>query len=154
MDPRERQNLKLPEAEEGGRGRPPYTSPPDTVIPSNPSDRMVPISDSRTQQTSPENNAPTLVQAAPVAASPVEVWVHRSWIVIYVVFCIWIGIVVAALPWFNGGRAWTDNAFAMAYPGLRAILQMNFVRGLVTGVGLMNIWLGVWEAVHYQEPKA
>jgi hypothetical protein len=114
---------------------------------------MVPISDSSTQQTSANDSRPTLVQATPATASPVEVWVHRSWIVIYVVFCIWIGIVVAALPWFNSGRAWTDNAFAMAYPGLRSILQMNFVRGLVTGVGLMNIWLGVWEAVHYREQK-
>jgi hypothetical protein len=24
----------------------------------------------------------------------------------------------------------------------------------VTGVGLMNIWLGVWEAVHYREQKS
>jgi hypothetical protein len=153
MEPRK--DHRLPEAEEdGGRGRPRYTNSPDTVIPSNPSDQMAPTSDSRTQQTPSENSVPTLVQASPAAASPVEMWVHRSWIVIYVVFCIWIGIVVAALPWFNDGRAWTDNAFAMAYPELRAILKMNFVRGVVTGVGLMNIWLGVWEAVHYREQKS
>jgi hypothetical protein len=151
MDPRDEEKPSLPPGEEqGGRGRPPYTR---EVITSN-TDRMVPISDSRMPSTSPQNDGPTLLQATPVTASPVEVWVHRSWIVIYVVFCIWIGIVVAALPWFNAGRAWTDNAFAMAYPGLRSVLQMNFVRGLVTGVGLLNIWLGVWEAVHYREQKA
>jgi hypothetical protein len=151
MDPRERQNHRLPEAEEGGRGRQPYTSPHDTVIPSNPSDHMAPTSDSRTEQTSPENSGPTLVQASSVAASPVEMWVHRSWIVIYVVFCIWIGIVVAALPWT---RVWTDNSFVMSLPELRAILKLNFVRGIVTGVGLLDLWLGVWEAVHYREQKA
>ena len=132
---------------EGGRGRPPYTN---EVIPSN-ADRMAPMSDSPTQTPATENDGPTLVQPSPAPASPVEVWVHRSWIVMYVVFCIWIGIVVASLPWT---RVWTENSLVMAHPGLRSILQLNFVRGVVTGIGLLDLWLGVWEAVHYREQKA
>lgn len=69
----------------------------------------------------------------------------------YVVFCIWIGVVIAALPWT---RVWTDNSIVVSYPGLRSILQLNFVRGLVTGIGLLDLYLGVWEAVHYRELKA
>src|SRR5437899_727624 len=96
MDPRDQEK---PEATDGGRERPPHTAPPNSVIPSNPSDRMAPISDSRSQASAPENGGPALVESQPVSGSPVEVWVHRSWIVIYVVFCIWIGVVIAALPW-------------------------------------------------------
>jgi hypothetical protein len=144
-------NIKGPSGDsiqqEGGRERPPYTG---EVIPSNPSDRMAPISDNRTQANHSENGGPTLVQPTPVSVSPVEVWVHRSWIVMYVVFCIWIGVVIAALPWT---RVWTDNSIVMSYPGLRSILQLNFVRGIVTGLGLLDLYLGVWEAVHYRELK-
>src|SRR4051794_6056472 len=147
MDPRDQERPPETLHEEGGRGRPPNTG---EMVTSN-TDRMAPISDSGTQQSIPENNGPTLVQPTAANVSPVEVWVHRSWIVIYVVFCIWIGIVVAALPWT---RVWTDNSFVMSLPELRAILKLNFVRGIVTGIGLLDLWLGVWEAVHYREQKA
>lgn len=133
--------------EQGGRGHPPYMG---EVVPSN-TDRMVPISDNTSQASAQEDGGPTLVQPTPISSSPVEVWVHRSWIVMYVVFCIWIGVVIAALPWT---RVWTDNSIVMSYPGLRSMLQLNFVRGLVTGIGLLDLYLGVWEAVHYRELKS
>jgi hypothetical protein len=49
---------------------------------------------------------------------------------------------------------WTDNGLATSLPKLREILQMNFVRGIVTGVGLVDVWIGIWEAVRYRENKA
>lgn len=87
---------------------------------------------------------------APAGASPVAVWIDRIGLVIKVVFYIELGMLLAILPWT---RVWTDNSLIVSYPGFRAFLQHNFVRGLVTGVGLVDIWIGVWEAVHYRDPK-
>jgi hypothetical protein len=103
----------------------------------------------------PENAGPTVVKAAADTTSepeesPVAVWIHRITLVVYVMFCIEIGLVLAVLPW---RPVWTDNSIVIAYPMLRAFLGNNFVRGVVTGVGLLDLWIGIWDAVHYREHK-
>ena len=77
------------------------------------------------------------------------VWSHRLSLVVLVVFCIELGMLLAILPWTT---VWNQNSFLAAYPGLRAVAQNNFVRGLATGLGLVDIWIGIWEAVHYRDP--
>ncbi len=79
-----------------------------------------------------------------------RLWAERIFLVVYVVFCIELGMLLAVLPWT---RIWTDNNLLNAYPWLHSILQGNFARGIITGIGLVDIWLGVWEAVHYHEAK-
>lgn len=87
----------------------------------------------------------------PHAGSAGRLWLDRMWMVIYVAFCIEVGILLTVLPWY--GRVWTDNSFMMAHPMLRTLAAGNFVRGVVTGLGLVDIWLGISAAVHYREPK-
>jgi hypothetical protein len=36
---------------------------------------------------------------------------------------------------------------------LRVFFHSYFVRGLVTGLGLVDLWLGISEAVQYREKK-
>jgi hypothetical protein len=55
------------------------------------------------------------------------------------------------LPWT---LAWTQNSLILHYPNLRDFLGLNFVRGLASGLGLVDIWVGIWEAVHYREREA
>ena len=86
------------------------------------------------------------------AAPPVPrfvVWSHRLSLVVLVVFCIELGMLLAILPWTT---VWNQNSFLIAYPSLRAFMQNNFVRGIATGRGLVDIWIGIWEAVHYRDP--
>ncbi len=75
-------------------------------------------------------------------------WVARLGLFIFVSFCIEVGMVLIALPWT---QLWTTNAFVLAHPGWRDVLQHHFVRGAVSGLGLVNIWMGISEAVHYRE---
>jgi hypothetical protein len=82
--------------------------------------------------------------------SPVAIWIDRIGLVIKVIFYIEMGILLVVLPWIS---VWTDNNLILAYPTLRAILQHNFVRGAVSGIGLVDIWIGIWEAVHYRDRK-
>lgn len=100
----------------------------------------------------PAGSGPTLVpprQQPEADGHPsVVLWMHRISLVIYVIFCIEIGMLLAILPWT---RVWTENGLVVAYPIIKAFLVQNFVRGAVTGIGLLDIWLGIWEAVHYRE---
>ncbi len=86
--------------------------------------------------------------AAPPAAAP-PLWLLRVWVVIRVAFLIELGMVVVVLPWT---RAWTENTLLLAYPAIRLFLQNYFVRGLISGLGFINIGLGIWEALSYKEP--
>lgn len=79
------------------------------------------------------------------------VWSHRLSLVVFVVFCIELGMLLAILPWTT---VWNQNSFLGDYPTIKAFVQHNFVRGVATGLGLVDIWIGIWEAVHYHDPVA
>lgn len=104
------------------------------------------------QPASSAGTGPELVaQGTPPPPSSVALWIDRVALVIRVVFYIELGMLLAVLPWT---RLWTENGLVTSLPKLREILQMNFVRGLVTGVGLVDVWIGIWEAVRYRETKS
>jgi hypothetical protein len=44
------------------------------------------------------------------------------------------------MPWWPA--FWEHNYFAMAWPPLRTILSNNFVRGAVSGLGVVNLFAG------------
>jgi len=75
-------------------------------------------------------------------------WLRRLSLVTLVMFCVWIGMLLVALPWT---RIWTENALLAGSPALRGISQNPAVRGAVSGLGFIDIWLGLWEALRYRE---
>jgi hypothetical protein len=34
------------------------------------------------------------------------------------------------------------------------LIGNNFVRGAISGIGIIDLWIGIWEAVHYRDPVA
>lgn len=94
------------------------------------------------------SQGPVLVPTRDASAEPV--WVRRLKLVVYVLFCIELGMLLAVLPWT---RVWSDNSFLLAHAGVRDFLHQDFIRGAVTGLGLVDIWLGIREAVNYRENR-
>ncbi len=78
----------------------------------------------------------------------IPIWMQRANLVMRFLICVWVGMILCVLPWT---MAWTDNALILSLPKLRAILTLDFVRGMITGIGLIDIWIGIWEAVHYHD---
>src|SRR5271166_1971276 len=100
----------------------------------------------------PEQDGPVLVMPPPQKPKRQRLWVRRFWLVIFVLFCLEVGIILTVLPWT---RVWTENSLLLGHPELRAFLLQNFVRGLISGLGLVDIWMGIAEAVRYREgPEA
>ncbi len=77
-------------------------------------------------------------------------WMRRLSLVVFVTFCVELGLLLAILPWT---RLWSENGLLLEHPMIREILQHNFMRGAVSGLGLVDAWLGIWEAVRYREAK-
>ncbi|HXX27700.1 MAG TPA: hypothetical protein VEI99_04500 [Terriglobales bacterium] len=67
---------------------------------------------------------------------------------LFVFVCAVVGVLLVIVPW---RPEWTDNRFLLTNPGLRSVIGNGFVRGIVSGLGLLDIWIGFWEAIHYRE---
>jgi hypothetical protein len=77
------------------------------------------------------------------------VWLQRVSLFVLVLFCVYLGVLVMVLPWWP--RIWDHNMFIQARPTLAAILHNGAVRGIISGLGLLDIWIGISEAVHYRD---
>jgi hypothetical protein len=80
----------------------------------------------------------------------IELWLHRLTVLMFVFVCASVGVFLVILPW---RPEWTHNHLLLSYPGLRQFIASGFVRGVVSGLGMLDIWIGFWEAVHYREEK-
>jgi len=93
------------------------------------------------------------LETPPAPPQPVEaqaeipLWLQRLFVIVYVVFCIELGLALVALPW----TPWWNNPLLAHLPTLRHFLQLGFVRGAVSGLGILDLWLGISEAVHYRD---
>jgi hypothetical protein len=83
---------------------------------------------------------------------PAPVWLQRLSLVVMVLFCFYIGGLLTVLPW--SPRYWDHNGWLLAHPAVEAVVQRGWVRGLVSGVGLMDIWIGVSELLHYRDHRS
>jgi len=69
---------------------------------------------------------------------------------VYVLFCVTLGLTLIKLPW---SEVWFENGFLNRWPQLQHLVHLGFVRGAVSGLGVIDIWLGVHEAIHYRERR-
>ncbi len=107
-------------------------------------------SDPKTSPAAPVDDTPLPVADYRATTDPHRspLWLHRFWLVIFVVFCVELGLLLIVLPWT---QFWTNNSLLAGLPAIRRLLGHNFVRGLASGLGLVDIWIGIAEAVHYRE---
>jgi hypothetical protein len=102
-----------------------------------------PIPPSRETQTG-------ILDPPPVHESPsaVQVWMHRISVFLFVLISAVAGVLLIILPWTP---EWTDNYLLLSFPSLRTVVANGFFRGICSGLGLLDIWIGFWEALHYHE---
>jgi len=79
-----------------------------------------------------------------------ELWLHRITTLTFGLVCAVVGVLLVILPW---RPEWTDNHLLMASPTFRAFVANGFVRGICSGLGVLDIWIGFSEAIHYHEEK-
>ena len=99
---------------------------------------------SSTESTAPPDGAP--VPKAP--PSLLRVWLRRIAVLSFVFFCATLGVMLMILPW---RPEWSDNPLLLPYPTIRAFVGNGFTRGVAMGLGVLNVWIGFWEAIQYRE---
>jgi hypothetical protein len=63
---------------------------------------------------------------------------------LYVAFFLEVGLLLIVLPW---SAFWERNYFADAWPSLAPVIRNNFIRGGVTGIGVVNLIAGFADLV-------
>jgi hypothetical protein len=88
-------------------------------------------------------------QLSPHPTHP-PVWAKRLLLVVEVAIAVWAGMLVMVLPWT---RLWTENPLLSGWPSIKLFLDQSFVRGMISGIGLVDVWIGISDAVHYRDLK-
>lgn len=77
-------------------------------------------------------------------------------IVFFILICFEIGILLVILPWIPS-PSWSENyllvlaADKVHWPWLALAMKSGYTRGAVTGLGVLNILLGVWEIINFKK---
>lgn len=83
----------------------------------------------------------------------------RLTVIFYIILCLEIGIVLTALPWvphgFLGLSDWGNNYFLLVASrkvgfGVQRFVASGWMRGAVSGLGILNLGMGVWELINFR----
>ncbi len=85
-------------------------------------------------------------------------------VVFYIILCFEIGLFLTVLPWWPQGMwgisDWGNNYFLLyaarktGMQGLQAVVASGWVRGAVSGVGLLNLGIAFWEIFNFKRTVA
>jgi hypothetical protein len=94
-----------------------------------------------------EHSSPNPV---PTQRTGLGLWLHRFAMLVLVFGCAGVGVLLVILPW---SPQWTNNSLLWGLPQWQAFFANSFVRGVCTGLGILDLWIGFSEAVHYHEER-
>jgi hypothetical protein len=89
----------------------------------------------------------------------------RLSVIFYIILCLEVGLVLTFLPWVHvlpflpsfGLSDWGDNYFLVYAAHKTGLISMQravssgWVRGAVTGLGLLNLGIAFWEIAHFRQ---
>jgi hypothetical protein len=107
-------------------------------------------SDQSSSDRPPSSGDHSPLEPEPGLLPGLQLWLHRASVFLFVLISAVAGVLLIILPWTP---EWTDNYLLLSYPSLRTLVSSGFFRGICTGLGLLDIWIGFWEALHYHEHR-
>jgi hypothetical protein len=118
----------------------------------------------------PEMTSPTLTASpapAPAAVAPSEPdppppppvsrhipqriprWLERGELFLRVLLRMYIGLAVCYAPWSH--MFWDQNPLFLRFPTLGIYAANGAVRGIISGLGLLNLWIAFHDAVRHRD---
>ena len=74
----------------------------------------------------------------------VMLWMYFG---LFVSYLPWSGEILKFFPWSETDALWGHNPLYRFFPSLAGLAASGAVRGIVSGLGLLNIWLAFREAI-------
>jgi hypothetical protein len=89
----------------------------------------------------PNNEPATAVQSVPEQRPRhIPRWLLILELCLFVILRLYVGALVVLLPWRS---IWTTNAWINHWPAAANFIAHGAVRGVVSGLGLLNIWFAL-----------
>ena len=70
----------------------------------------------------------------------------RFWQIILILLALETGLFLTLMPWSS---VWDDQLVSGYFSVFRPILGNHFLRGALSGLGLINLWVGIVEAMQW-----
>jgi len=61
---------------------------------------------------------------------------------------IYIGIAICYVPWSR--TFWDQNPLFLDFPALGTLAASGAVRGIISGLGLLNLWIAFQDAIRHR----
>jgi hypothetical protein len=92
-------------------------------------------------------------QATPGKHGPQRLppWLERAELFLRVLLQMYFGLAVCYAPWSR--MFWDQNPIFLQFPTLSIYAANGAVRGLVSGLGLLNLWIAFHDAVRHGTDK-
>lgn len=85
-------------------------------------------------------------------------------VIFYIILCLEIGMFLTVAPWWPQGMwgfsDWGNNYFLLyaarttGIQGLQSVVASGWVRGAVSGVGILNLGIAFWEIFNFNRTVA
>jgi hypothetical protein len=85
-----------------------------------------------------------------IAAAPQRIprWLVRTELYLRVLLRMYIGLAVCYAPWSH--LFWDQNPIFIQFPTLSIYAANGAVRGIVSGLGLLNLWVALQDAIRHR----
>lgn len=76
-------------------------------------------------------------------------WLERAELFLRVMLRMYIGLAVCYVPWSR--MFWDQNPLFVQFPTLSIYAANGAVRGIVSGLGLLNLWIAFQDAIRHRD---
>ena len=90
----------------------------------------------------PQSPAAAETVHSPVAVPPTYHWYQKVSAVVFITFCLEIGLYLLIVPWTE---SWDGNYFSDLLPRMKTYWDNLYVRGAVSGLGMVNLYISFVE---------
>ena len=95
--------------------------------------------------TTPPPAPPSIAQQPSHVPQRIPYWLQQAERFLRVIVRMYLGLLVACAPWY--APAWDNNPLFLSSPSLAAFVTHGAVRGIVSGLGLLNLWIAIRDAL-------
>lgn len=80
---------------------------------------------------------------------PIPRWLERGELFLRVLLRMYVGLALCYAPWSH--MFWDQNPLFVRFPHLAVFAASGAVRGLISGLGLLNLWIAFRDVVRRRE---
>ncbi len=99
--------------------------------------------------TRPHSDAAGAAQPGSHHPQRIPRWLERMELFLRVMLRMYIGLAVCYAPWSH--TFWDQNPIFLQFPGIAVFVSHGAVRGIVSGLGLLNLWIAFQDAVRHRD---